>query len=166
MQWAAALHGQVKMLDLKKDGHLCGPHPSWGHSSSNATWPPGGIATEKGRRNCLLRAVGNTEDTGQVPLFLASQLLTVFLKQREMPPTPHEQCVAISAFLASIHQLTVPYMQAQASSALKFPTIHQVTKLEQPKLLEDFWQVRRIYLKQCLHGCLNFGSSIFCIFIH
>lgn len=89
MQWAAALHGQVKMLDLKKDGHLCGSHPSWDHSSSNATWPSGGMATGKGRKNCLLKAVGNAEDTGQVPLFLASQLLTVFLRSKGRCHPPH-----------------------------------------------------------------------------
>lgn len=141
MQWAAALHSHLKMPGLDKDGYLCGAHPSWDHSSSNATWPLEGMAARKGMRNCLLKAVGNIRDTGQVPLFLASQLLAVLLrsKGRCHPPQINDMLLFLS-FWHSFISSPVPYMQAQTSSVLKFPTNYLLTKLEQPKLLEDFWE--------------------------
>lgn len=44
------------------------------------------------------------------------------------------------SFWHSFISSPVPYMQAQTSSVLKFPTNYQLTKLEQPKFLEDFWE--------------------------
>lgn len=120
------------------------------------------MTTGKGMRNYLLKAVGNTGDRGQVPLFLASQPLAVFLrsKGRWHPPQINNMLLFLSYWHPFISS-PVPYMQAQTSSALKFPTIHQITKLDQPKLLEDFWQVRSFYLKHCLHWCLNFVLAFF-----
>lgn len=98
MQWAAALHGHLKVPDLKKDGHLCGTHSSRDHWPSNAPWPPEGMTKGKGMRNCLLKAAGNTGDTGQVPLSLASQPLAAFLrsKGRCHPPQINNMVLLLS----------------------------------------------------------------------
>lgn len=97
--------------------------------------------------------MGNIRDTGQVPLFLASQLLAVLLrsKGRCHPPQINNMLLFLS-FWHSFISSPVPYTQAQTSSVLKFPTNYLLTKLEQPKLLEDFGKARRVGAPQPCGG--------------